>query len=307
MRHTILLYIFIALSLAQSTFPYKAQAQTKKHRIHGQIIDAETKEALPYISVRIRNTTTGCSSDNKGAFSFMASALKDTLIISCVGYKEQRIPLNIRTKFPLKVELAPEAYNLAEVTIKPKREKRKANSKAEVLRSQPPMGVKSTVPGNAAAKPAEKEICKNGNSTEEQIRLTAARNIENPAEEAAAAEVLPPAIIKEEETGSRAAKYSVKAVSACPVWVNRSRNKPYSTPDTASTVTKAQTSVMAPPGERCRRAWSKEQRSKTPISPPKVAEVSENTWGRVSRVISQSLSRRRMGASPASSSSVTAG
>ena len=134
MRHTILLYIFIALSLAQSTFPYKAQAQTKKHRIHGQIIDAETKEALPYISVRIRNTTTGCSSDNKGAFSFMASALKDTLIISWVGYKEQRIQLNIRTKFPLKVELAPEAYNLAEVTIKPKREKyRKKNNPAVEL------------------------------------------------------------------------------------------------------------------------------------------------------------------------------
>ena len=131
--------------------------------------------------------------------------------------------------------------------------------------------------------------------------------MEKPAAEVAAAEVLPPAIIREEETGSRAAKYSVKAVRACPVWVNRSRSKPYSTPDTANTVTKAQTSVMVPPGDKCRRAWSREQRSKTPISPPKPAETSENTCGRVSCVISHSLSCRRMGVSPASSSSVTAG
>ena len=136
MKANILLYIFIVLTLILPTIPQALQAQTKKYRIHGHIYDTETNEALPYISVRIRNTTIGCSSDNKGAFSFMASELKDTLIISCVGYKEQRIALTSRTKFPLRVSLSPEAYNLSEVTIKPKKEKytKKNNPAVELAR-----------------------------------------------------------------------------------------------------------------------------------------------------------------------------
>lgn len=136
MKANILLYIYIALTFILPFTPQTLQAQTRKHRIHGHIYDTETKEALPYISVRIRNTTIGCSSDNKGAFSFMAAELKDTLIISCVGYKEQRIALTPRTKFPLKVSLAPEAYNLSEITIKPKKEKykKKNNPAVELAR-----------------------------------------------------------------------------------------------------------------------------------------------------------------------------
>ena len=136
MKANILLYIYIVLTLILPITPQRLQAQAKKYRIHGHIYDTETNEALPYISVRIRNTTIGCSSDNKGAFSFMAAELKDTLIISCVGYKEQRIALTPRTKFPLKVSLSPEAYNLSEITIKPKKEKytKKNNPAVELAR-----------------------------------------------------------------------------------------------------------------------------------------------------------------------------
>ena len=110
-----------------------AQAQNAKYRIHGIITDAATNEILPYVSVRIRNTTYGCSSDNNGNFSFMAPALKDTLIISSLGYKETKIALTPGSKFPLKVKLAADMYELKEITIKPKREKYKKKDNPAVI------------------------------------------------------------------------------------------------------------------------------------------------------------------------------
>lgn len=111
-----------------------AQNATDRIRIYGKITDASTKEALPYTSVRIRKTSNGCSSDNNGNFSFFVTAMRDTLIVSSVGYTDARIPLNNRTRMPLKIELKPTDYNLAEVTIKPKKEKyRKKDNPAVIL------------------------------------------------------------------------------------------------------------------------------------------------------------------------------
>ncbi len=136
MRRTDSPYIYILLFLALLLGGATLQAQNTKFRVHGKIHDAETKEALPYISVRIQNTTNGCSSDNNGSFSFMVPALKDTLVVSCIGYKEKRIPLNAATKFPLKIALSPDVNILSEVVIKPKKEKykKKNNPAVELAR-----------------------------------------------------------------------------------------------------------------------------------------------------------------------------
>ena len=135
MKNIIYLYIYIITVLLLSATP-AAQAQNAKIRIYGHISDSVTKEPLPYISVRIRNSSNGCSSDNNGNFSFMASALKDTLIVSCIGYKEKHIALTTRTKLPLKVQLSPDMYELSEITIKPKKEKysKKNNPAVELAR-----------------------------------------------------------------------------------------------------------------------------------------------------------------------------
>ena len=66
----------------------------------------------------------------------MVPALKDTLIVSCIGYKEKRIPLTAKTKFPLRVALSPDVSLLSEVVIKPKKEKykKKNNPAVELAR-----------------------------------------------------------------------------------------------------------------------------------------------------------------------------
>lgn len=132
MRANIIIYIYTALFLLipSTLLP---QETREKVRIYGKIHDSSTMEALPYTSVRVRNTTMGCSSDNNGNFSFYAP-LTDTLIISSIGYKEERIPLSKKTKTPLDIFLKPIDYTLNEVTIKPKKEKyRKKDNPAVIL------------------------------------------------------------------------------------------------------------------------------------------------------------------------------
>lgn len=124
------LYILLILLVPASTTAQEAS----KVRIHGKITDAATKEALPYASIRINKTSIGCSSDNRGNFSFYAPALRDTLIISSVGYTDKRILLSSKTRMPIKVVLEPADYALSELTVKPKKEKyRKKDNPAVIL------------------------------------------------------------------------------------------------------------------------------------------------------------------------------
>lgn len=125
-------YIIIVIGL--TLLPMQLFSQGDKVRIYGKVTDGSNKEALPYASIRISRTSIGCSSDNNGHFSFYAPAMRDTLIISSVGYKEERIALSSKTKLPIKVVLKPADYALSEITIKPKKEKyRKKDNPAVIL------------------------------------------------------------------------------------------------------------------------------------------------------------------------------
>ena len=125
-------YIFHILLLIM--LPLQLLAQGEKTRIYGKITDAGNKEPLPYASVRISRTSIGSSSDNNGNFSFFAPAMRDTLIVSSVGYQEKRIALSAKTRLPIKVSLKPADYTLSELTVKPKKEKyRKKDNPAVAL------------------------------------------------------------------------------------------------------------------------------------------------------------------------------
>ena len=127
-------YIYILILFFAVSTNIQAQNATSQIRLFGKITDAETKEALPYASVRINKTTLGCSSDNNGNFSFFTTKLKDTLIVSSIGYKEVRIPLSRNIQLPINIKMNAENYQLSEVTIKPKKEKyRRKNNPAVTL------------------------------------------------------------------------------------------------------------------------------------------------------------------------------
>ena len=115
-----LLYITIALIFPTTLL---AQSENEKTRVYGKIVDASTKKAIPYVSVRIKNGSSGGSSDSNGSFSFYSTIKSDTLIVSSLGYTEETIAITSKTRMPLKISLKPADYDLPEVVIKPKKEK----------------------------------------------------------------------------------------------------------------------------------------------------------------------------------------
>ncbi len=135
MKKSILYLLYILLALI---FPntLAAQSESESIRVHGKIIDATTKKAIPYVSVKIKNSSNGSSSNNNGSFSFYAIISEDTLIVSSLGYNDVIIPLTAKTKMPLKITMKPADYDLPEVVIKPKRERysKKNNPAVELAR-----------------------------------------------------------------------------------------------------------------------------------------------------------------------------
>ena len=105
-------------------------------RIHGTVTDSETGEVLPYVSVYLRNTTSGCQTDKAGHFSFITQEDKGELVISYIGYTEQTVTIDTHTRYPLHIVLSSTAIELDEVEIKPERERysRKENPAVKLVR-----------------------------------------------------------------------------------------------------------------------------------------------------------------------------
>lgn len=104
-------------------------------RIWGNITDQDGEPA-PYVSIRIDGTSTGCISDNKGNFSFTVKNGNGILIASAIGFSENRQVIDNATRYPLKITLQSETYDLGEVVIKPQRERysRRNNPAVDLIR-----------------------------------------------------------------------------------------------------------------------------------------------------------------------------
>ena len=79
-------------------------------RIYGTVKDSMTGETLPYVSVYLKNTTDGCQTDKDGNFSFISPETQATLVVSYMGYAEQRLSINDKTHYPLHIMLSPLTY-----------------------------------------------------------------------------------------------------------------------------------------------------------------------------------------------------
>jgi hypothetical protein len=85
-------FSFITLSfLLLFSLPSIGFAQTTK--ISGKIVDAQTREPLPFVNVIIKNSKTGATSDVEGNYSFILNGKCDSLIISYVGYNRVIRPI----------------------------------------------------------------------------------------------------------------------------------------------------------------------------------------------------------------------
>jgi hypothetical protein len=87
--------------------------------IKGSVIDAKTREPLPFVYVTLENTSTGTVTDNKGNYNIVTTATSYKVKFSFIGYETvSRIitPGKIQT---INIELMPLSVELAEVIVKP--------------------------------------------------------------------------------------------------------------------------------------------------------------------------------------------
>lgn len=107
-----------------------AKSQT---RIFGTVHD-ESGNPIPYTTIRLKDTSNGCTTDNNGNFSFYGDTNGQILQISAIGYDDYVLTLGSNTKFPISAILTTANYSLSEVEIKPGRERynRKDNPALEL-------------------------------------------------------------------------------------------------------------------------------------------------------------------------------
>lgn len=100
-------------------FHVSALAQAKRI-ISGSITDANTKEALAFVSVSLKKQLIGSLSNEEGKFDLRLSEEfeSDTLVISYLGYKAQYIALK-NIKGELNIKLVESAVDLKEVVVRP--------------------------------------------------------------------------------------------------------------------------------------------------------------------------------------------
>lgn len=114
-------YILLILQLIiGGAFFSETSAQTS---VKGVVTDSITGEGLPFVSVFLKGTTQGTTTDANGHYAFVSSSKSAILGFSYLGYNEKFVSLKSRKDNNLDVVLAPTSYTLDEVIIKPGKEK----------------------------------------------------------------------------------------------------------------------------------------------------------------------------------------
>jgi len=96
-----------------------AFSQGQLTKIRGKVIDAQTKEPLPYVNITFKNTTQGTITSDKGEFFLESRTATDTVVASFVGYKPATLRIRKGVYQEVSVNLEPELIELEAVVVKP--------------------------------------------------------------------------------------------------------------------------------------------------------------------------------------------
>lgn len=103
----------------------------------GIVKDSITGEPLSYVSVLFENSTVGTMTDDNGHFSLQNDKGFTNLVVSSLGYDTKIVPLKAGKKNDgLDIRIRPTSFEIAEVVVKPKKEKysRKDNPAVELIK-----------------------------------------------------------------------------------------------------------------------------------------------------------------------------
>ena len=124
--------VFIAALLL---FAPALRAQYDAH-VFGHVLDKRTGEHLPLVTLQVKNTTIGCTTDESGHY-FMKNLPTGDLVIVCsyVGYKTEEKPVRVKenTTTELNFELEEAAMDLENVVVTANRYETKKKETATMV------------------------------------------------------------------------------------------------------------------------------------------------------------------------------
>src|SRR5882724_5076160 len=103
--------VLLSFLLLTIYLPVSAQERVVK----GKVTDQEKGEGLPGVSVVVKGTTTGSTTDDKGNYSLSVPNGASTLVFSFIGYTPEEVPINNRTT--IDIGLLPDIKSLSEVVV----------------------------------------------------------------------------------------------------------------------------------------------------------------------------------------------
>jgi len=109
--------IAIILFLLQGFFIFNLQSQS--HVLVGKVVDSKTGSPIPFVSIGLKDTFKGTSSNELGEFQFRVDTLPIQLVFNHISYKSQEIIL--RNESAVEVKLIPSEVVLDEVFVKGKK------------------------------------------------------------------------------------------------------------------------------------------------------------------------------------------
>ncbi|MEX0778169.1 MAG: SusC/RagA family TonB-linked outer membrane protein [Balneolales bacterium] len=83
--------------------------------VSGQVLDAEDGEPLIGVTILVKGTSQGTTTDMNGNFSFKVSDRDGVLVVSYVGYENKEIPIDGQTS--IDIVLQKDAYGLEEMVV----------------------------------------------------------------------------------------------------------------------------------------------------------------------------------------------
>ena len=103
--------------------------------VRGQVLDAATDDALPYVSVQLEGTTLGTRTDIEGNFYIEAreSGLTAIKVVS-VGYQTQILPIKEGQSNRLTVRMEEASVGLQEITVRVEKYRNRGNPAVELIR-----------------------------------------------------------------------------------------------------------------------------------------------------------------------------
>jgi hypothetical protein len=108
-----------ALCVILITLIFSAKAQNPTI-VEGVIIDS-LFEAIPFANIIVPNTTIGTTSNIEGYYKLeLKKTTSDSLTVSCIGYKSEKIKIQLGISQKINIQLTPQDFEIGEVVIGPR-------------------------------------------------------------------------------------------------------------------------------------------------------------------------------------------